>query len=320
MQKHYHLLFTSDGGPVWRLSCGHRRLTWIGAATVGCFILLMSLSLRSAALSVQAVNLRTQVAALEQQMVAKDAELLAQQRLDQEDKERLGAKVAALTTEKDTVMKGAVRELSSRSALIDKMLGKIGLHPGDVDMGDASATTEKKAQANAQVNAQANSGGPFIALKPQTVDLLNQADRYLATLSKLPLGAPANGSLASPFGTRIDPLNWRRAFHAGMDFKGERGDKVFATADGVVKEAEWNGSFGRYVEIDHGNGYSTAYAHLSKFTVQAGNPVQRGQLIGYIGSSGRSTGPHLHYELRYHGIAIDPGKYVRIAAINGANK
>lgn len=308
MRKHYHFLLTSDDGPVRRLSCGHRRLTWIGTAAAAFFILFTGLGLRSATLSIQSTSLRAQVAALEQRLVAKDAELLAQHRLDRKEKEGLSAEIAALTAEKDTAMAVAVRELSSRSALIDKMLAKIGLHNHErAGVGDAPA------QAGAQ-SIQANIGGPFIALNPQTADLLNRADRNLDTLSKLPLGVPTNGVVASPFGSRIDPLNWRRAFHAGMDFKGDRGAKVFATADGVVKEADWNGSFGRFVEIDHGNGYSTAYAHLSKLALHVGSPVQRGQLIGYIGSSGRSTGPHLHYELRYHGIPVDPAKYINITA------
>ena len=310
MRKHYHFLFTSDDGRLWRVSCSRKRLTRIGAAAAIFFILLSGLGLRSAVLSAHSAGLRARVAALERQLAAKDADLLAQQRLNQAETERLGAQVAAVTAEKDTAIMTAVRKLSSRNALIDEMLAKIGFNSKAADASDTSVNVS----ANALVNASANSGGPFMALKPQTTDLLNRADRYLATLSKLPLGMPTHGSLTSPFGNRIDPLNGRRAFHAGMDFKSDRNGKIYATADGMIKEADWNGSFGRYVEIDHGNGYSTVYAHLAKFAVKAGGPVQRGQLIGYIGSSGRSTGPHLHYELRYHGIAIDPGKYVRIAA------
>ena len=306
MRKHYHFLLTSDDGPVWRLSCSRQWLTRIGAVAVVLFILCIGLSLRSATLGAQSAGLRARVAALEHQLAAKDLELLTQQRLDRVEKERLGMEIAALTAEKDTAIMAAVQKLSSRSALIDEMLTKIGFNPEMASVGAAPAQLS--------ANASANSGGPFIALKPQTADLLDRADCYLATLSRLPLGMPIRGSLASPFGTRLDPLNGRRAFHAGIDFKGDQGGKILATADGVVKEADWNGSFGRYVEIDHGNGYSTAYAHLKAFAVKVGASVQRGQLIGYIGSSGRSTGPHLHYELRYHGIAIDPGKYVRIAA------
>lgn len=310
MPKHYYFLLTTDDGPAWRLSCSRRRLRQIGTAAAVFVILCVGLSLRSVTLGVQSASLQIRVAALEQQLTAKDSKLLAQQQLSQEEQERLGAKVAALTTEKDTVLAAAVRELSSRSALIDKMLEKIGLNP-------ESAGVDKAAVAvHTPKNTLANSGGPFIALEPPSVALLNRVDRHLAILSTLPLGIPTtSGSITSTFGNRIDPLNWRRAFHSGIDFKGEgSGGKIFATADGLVKEADWNGSFGRYVEIDHGNGYTTAYAHLSQFTVQAGNRVQRGQLIGYIGSSGRSTGPHLHYELRYQGLPIDPAKYARIAA------
>jgi len=308
MRKHYHFLFTSDDGAAWRLSCDRRRLVQIGVAATVFFVLFTGLGLRSTALSVRSLSLSAKVAALEQQLAEKDSELLAQQRQGQVEQERLGAKVAALTSEKDTIMATAVRELSSRSAVIDAMLAKIGVNPETASGGD----TLKKPQAN--------SGGPFIAPQSPAANLLNRVDHSLATLSRLPLGMPTGGSLTSTFGGRIDPLNRRRAFHAGMDLRGEHHGKVFATADGVVKEAGWNGSYGRYVEIDHKNGYSTAYAHLAKLAVETGSPVQRGQVIGYIGSSGRSTGPHLHYELRYHDIPINPDKYARIEEILGVEK
>ncbi|HBT96425.1 MAG TPA: hypothetical protein DEB25_01625 [Desulfobulbaceae bacterium] len=302
MRKHYYFLFTSDDGTVWRLSCNRKRLIQIGAATAVFFILFTGLGLRSAALGVQSVSLSAKVAALERQLAVKDTELLAQQQRGQMEQERLEAKVAALTSEKDTIMATAVRELSSRSALIDEMLTKIGLNPEIADIGD----NPNQAQANANI------GGPFIAPQSPAANLLNRADLSLATLSRLPLGMPTYGSLTSPFGNRTDPLNGRRAFHAGIDFKTNSHGRVFATADGVVKQAGWNGNFGRYVEIDHENGYSTAYAHLRKFTVKAGKRVQRGEVIGYVGSSGRSTGPHLHYELRYQGLAMNPHQYIRI--------
>jgi len=308
MRKHYHFLLTSDDGTARRLSFDRRRLIQIGVAATVFFILFTGLGLRSTALSVQSVRLSSKVAALEQQLAEKDSELLAQQHQGRMEQERLGAEVAALTTEKDTTVATAVQELSARSAMIDKVLAKIGVNPAAADGNKTSKTT------------QANSGGPFIARQSPEANLLNRVDRSLATLSRLPLGMPTSGSQTSPFGGRIDPLNQRRAFHAGMDLRGAPHGKVLATADGVVKEADWNGSYGRYVEIDHKNGYSTAYAHLSKIEVQTGKRVERGQVIGYIGSSGRSTGPHLHYELRYHGVPINPGKFARIEDIIGPEK
>jgi murein DD-endopeptidase MepM/ murein hydrolase activator NlpD len=271
-----------------------------GIAAAVFFIAFTALGLRSTALSLQSSGLRARAASLERQLAAKDAELAAQKRSYQAEDQRLTARIVAITKEKDMTMATVVQDLSSRSALIDEMLKKIGFSQ---ETGGAGAASE-------------NSGGPFIAsqsLSPQA--LIHQADRYLQTMQKLPLGLPTQGWLTSSFGNRIDPLNRRRAFHTGIDFHGDRNSKVFATADGIVKEADWNGSFGRYVEIDHENGYSTAYGHLSKLEVEAGNHVQRGQIIGYIGSSGRSTGPHLHYELRYHGNPIDPSKYTKIEGI-----
>jgi len=305
MQKYYHFLLTSDDGAVWRWSCRRKWLMRAGLAAAAFFVAFTALSLRSATLSLRASGLQTEVASLERQLAAKDAELLAQKRSDQVEKERLEARIAAITKEKDLMMATAVRDLSSRSALIDEMLKKIGFNPENASADDASE----------------NSGGPFIA--PKTLPsqtLINRVDFYLQTMHKLPLGSPTHGWMTSSFGNRIDPLNRRHAFHTGMDFHGDRNDKVFATGDGIVKEADWNGSFGRYVEIDHQNGYSTVYGHLGKLAVEAGNRVQRGQIIGYIGSSGRSTGPHLHYELRYHGNPIDPAKYAKLEGIIQTSK
>ena len=307
MQKHYHLLLTSDDGAVWRRSCGRKRLMRAGVAAAVFFVLFTALGLRSAVLGLRATDLQVQVASLEKQLAVKDAELVAQKQSDQVEKDRLQAKIAAVTEEKDSVMATAVRELSARSALIDEMLKKIGFNFEADGAGGAPAPE--------------NSGGPFIAAQPLASQaLISRADFYLQTMKKLPLGVPTHGWETSPFGGRIDPLNQQRAFHTGVDFHGDRDSEVFTTADGIVKEADWNGSFGRYVEIDHENGYNTAYAHLSKLTVKVGDRVQRGQVIGYIGSSGRSTGPHLHYELRYHDNPIDPAKYARIEEIIQAEK
>jgi murein DD-endopeptidase MepM/ murein hydrolase activator NlpD len=305
MQKYYHFLLTTDDGAVRRWSCGRKRLMRAGIAATAFFVLFTAVGLRSATLSLRASGLQARAASLERQLAAKDAELVAQKRLDQVEKERLETKIAAVIEEKDLAMATAVHDLSARSALIDEVLKKIGFDLETGKTGDASE----------------NSGGPFVASKSLASQaLINRADFYLQTMNKLPLGLPTHGWPTSSFGNRIDPLNGRRAFHTGMDFHGERNGEVFATADGIVKEADWNGSYGRYVEIDHQNGYSTAYAHLGKLAVEAGNHVQRGQVIGYIGSSGRSTGPHLHYELRYHNNLLDPARYVRVEETIQASK
>ena len=99
--------------------------------------------------------------------------------------------------------------------------------------------------------------------------------------------------------------------HTGLDFRSSIGDPVRATANGTVDTAGWNGGYGKMVEIDHGNGFSTRYGHLSEIEVKVGQHVKIGQIIGRVGSTGRSTGPHLHYETRIDGDAVDPQKFLR---------
>lgn len=119
------------------------------------------------------------------------------------------------------------------------------------------------------------------------------------------------GKINNEFGFRRNPFGGRTyEFHAGMDIDGERGDIVVAPANGTVVKAGWTGGYGNMIEVDHGSGLTTRYGHLSKIEAASGDTITRGQLIGYVGSTGRSTGPHLHYELRLNDTPIDPRHFL----------
>ena len=139
------------------------------------------------------------------------------------------------------------------------------------------------------------------------------ADRLTNTLSAVPVRKPIVGEidLSSGFGVRSDPFLGRPAMHTGLDFRSGTGDPVRATANGVVETAGWNGGYGKMVEVDHGNGFSTRYGHMSEIEVKVGQKIKIGQVVGRVGSTGRSTGPHLHYETRIDGDAVDPQKFLR---------
>jgi murein DD-endopeptidase MepM/ murein hydrolase activator NlpD len=122
---------------------------------------------------------------------------------------------------------------------------------------------------------------------------------------------PIEGRVTSSFGERQDPFNGEGAFHAGIDIAAPYGTPVRATADGDVATAGWGTGYGREICIDHGHDVSTVYGHLSSIAVIAGQHVTRGEIIGYVGQSGRSTGPHLHYEVRVHSVPVNPHKYLR---------
>ncbi len=123
---------------------------------------------------------------------------------------------------------------------------------------------------------------------------------------------PVEGQITGSFGERIDPFNGEGAFHSGVDISAVVGSPVIAPADGQVTFADFLGGYGRAVAIDHGHGITTRYGHLSSYAVAAGHYVHRGDTIGYVGLSGRSTGPHLHYEVRINETPVNPYKYLRM--------
>jgi murein DD-endopeptidase MepM/ murein hydrolase activator NlpD len=133
-----------------------------------------------------------------------------------------------------------------------------------------------------------------------------------ARASSAPSLWPVEGQVTGSFGERIDPFNGEGAFHSGVDISSAYGHPVIAPADGVVTFADFFGGYGKAIMIDHGHGISTRYGHLSGFAVTSGQEVHRGDTIGYVGLSGRSTGPHLHYEVRINDTPVNPYKYLRM--------
>lgn len=164
-------------------------------------------------------------------------------------------------------------------------------------------------------------GGPLVPLNGENhfeaaVDGLDDALSMLGAVKgkarAFPISNPAPGkAISSMFGPRSDPLLGTPALHAGMDFRASTGAPIKATGAGKVVTAGWNGGYGKMVEIDHGNGLRTRYAHMSRVAVAKGDTVAPGDVIGQVGSTGRSTGPHLHYEVRRNGTALNPYKFIK---------
>ncbi|MCB1056245.1 MAG: peptidoglycan DD-metalloendopeptidase family protein [Acidobacteria bacterium] len=141
----------------------------------------------------------------------------------------------------------------------------------------------------------------------QVAAKLDERERWI---SAMPTVLPVRGINTSAFGARQDPLNGHQAFHQGLDISAAPGAEVHATADGIVTHAGWNGGLGKSVFVSHGFGLSTRYAHLSRWAVEEGATVHRGDVVGYVGSTGRSTGYHLHYEVRLDGKPTNPMGYI----------
>jgi len=146
---------------------------------------------------------------------------------------------------------------------------------------------------------------------------LQDPTRRLASLSDwtrvadAPSLWPVEGRLTSSFGERVDPFNGEGAFHSGIDISVPYGTPVHAAADGVVTFAEVMSGYGRVINLEHGHGTATRYGHLSGFAITPGQHVRRGQVIGYVGATGRVTSPHLHYEVRIQSVPVNPHKYLR---------
>lgn len=187
------------------------------------------------------------------------------------------------------------------------------------DISDALSDAGLPVDTDTAKNAM---GGPLIAIDKATAfdskvkeldDALDTLDKVKRQAARLPIANPAAGrSISSTFGVRKDPLLGTPAMHSGMDFRAPSGFPAKATAAGVVVKAGWNGGYGRMVEVDHGGGFTTRYAHLSRIDVKEGDKVNIGDIVGNVGSSGRSTGPHLHYEVRRNGDAIDPLRFIKV--------
>ncbi len=295
MSDRLHIIISGDAGKARTFLLSRRKLQLTFLASIAIFTILSIASFQTVRLFSAKSNLDRQVVQLTSQLQESNSnrERFAVQISDL--KQLNSGQAAAFLDEKTTLLNAAVNELEERSNMIEQIMCNIG-----VDVQKVEGKTS-------------NSGGPYIAPR-ETLgkDLLYRSDRYLDTFSYLPLGRPVPGPVTSRFGHRTDPVNGKKGFHEGVDMRGRHGQDIKATADGVVTKARFNGSYGRYIEIDHGNGYVTKFAHMKKILVKRGGKVKRGQAIGKVGSSGRSTGPHLHYEICFFDKPVNPKKFMRV--------
>ncbi len=225
-------------------------------------------------------------------------------------------------------------ELQARMMRLDAQSQRLAKLAGEKDT-KASKKSNLKPTNNLQIDnlLPANRGGPLINARPMTeldlqaaiLELTKAVDARDDSMSSIeakvlqqsvlkdmlpnssPIGAAYN---SSSYGWRIDPFNGNKAFHEGLDFTANTGTPIRAAADGIVSVAELTHAYGNMVKIDHGAGLETRYAHASKLLVKAGERVVKGQVVALVGSTGRSTGPHLHYEIRLNGNALDPRQYL----------
>jgi murein DD-endopeptidase MepM/ murein hydrolase activator NlpD len=214
------------------------------------------------------------------------------------EKEELLKKIASMENDVKLVdslnIKTKINNIENNIMFINNYLKERGVKTGNKDIGGESDTNRKYDLAIYEFYN-------------------NYTALLLATASNLPLGYPFFGEMRSDYGYRSNPFGGRGSeFHKGIDLKGNIGDTVRCTGEGIVENADWDKGYGKCIKIKHTSGIECLFGHLSEFNVTAGQKVKAGDVIGFIGSTGRSTGPHLHYEIRVNGIDINPHYFLTL--------
>lgn len=197
-------------------------------------------------------------------------------------------------------------QAQSLSSLAGEVSSLYGLKPDPTFEDDDPASASLQQFYALRMTAMTGAASVGIGMG----DLHDASTRDWMRLAAAPTLWPIEGRITGSFGERIDPFSGEGAFHRGIDISGDIGTRIIAPADGVVQFADIMNGYGRTVMIDHGNGISTLYGHLSGFAVSAGEEIHRGDTLGYVGQTGRSTGPHLHYEVRIFNTPVNPHKYL----------
>jgi murein DD-endopeptidase MepM/ murein hydrolase activator NlpD len=213
------------------------------------------------------------------------------------EKRKLAQEIKTVASEKQEIEKerhllnSKLKSLESKLLLVEDYLSKRGVIRGSLPMGGGSTNKVFYDLSYLQF-------------------LEERADYLYASIRGIPLGYPVYGRITSHLGWRKNPFGGGYEFHSGIDIYAPHGSKVLATADGVVEFAGWYGDYGKTVIIRHPSGYLTLYGHLSQIDVKEGQKVKAGDVVGRVGSTGRSTGPHLHYEVIKDNKPIDPSKFL----------
>lgn len=290
MNDHIHIIITGAKEKARTILLSKKKLKLGLAVSAVLLCTVVVGAIVSTRLFVENSNLNAQVSAMNLKLIESTQESRHYaNRID--DLLSMNTSQSALfEAEKEALVNKTLAEFNERNRIIENVMRNLG------------------------VKLHKNKGGPYLpAAESLEEDLLLRTDKNIDILRHTPIGRPLSGQITSPFGYREDPINGKRAFHSGVDLRSKPGAKIVATADGTVIQANTDGDYGRIVKISHGNGFTTSYSHLKAFKVKKGDKVKRGQVIGLVGSSGRSTGAHLHYEVALNGKAINPATFMQTA-------
>lgn len=226
----------------------------------------------------------------------------------------LEKRVNELQTANNTIVQRVREKTAGRMAELEGIIRQVGMNP--------AALKKEVSEQRPELSKSKSQGGPFIpadamSLSAAEVEMYNNLDEVAllqAVVDYLPLSYPIkHAEEQSKFGNRIDPFTRRLAFHSGHDLSGPSGSRIYATAPGKVTSAGRNGAYGNMVDVEHGFNISTRYAHMSQVLVSVGQTVKKGDVLGVQGSTGRSTGEHLHYEVRFRDRPLNPASFLKVA-------
>ena len=284
MKNKLHVVVTSERGKIRSYVVSKNSLVTLVFSSLSLVILLAVFSFFGLKDTCQTIQLKASHECLVKQIAEKEAEY--QGILDD---------LKVRGDEREKQLSTALSELKNRSEIVESILKTVGIKTS------IKETTK-------------HSGGPFTPLREDSYeDLIFRLDHSLDIIKSVPLGAPVLGTITSLYGRRIDPINKKAAFHSGIDIRKKIGAEITTTADGKVLKKGYSKGQGNYVVIGHGKDFKTRYFHMKKSLVEKGDQVKRGQVIGLVGNTGRSTGPHLHYEIHYNQKSVNPLKFVRVA-------
>jgi murein DD-endopeptidase MepM/ murein hydrolase activator NlpD len=223
----------------------------------------------------------------------------------------LTERLARLSTSENTLVASLDDSVSARIADVKGLLGRVGLNPAQAEKSGAAMGGPLVSLQSAQLDGVSDTA--FTQAYQGTAAHTAELETLFSALHHVPLTTPVHGGqfeVTSGFGPRVDPFTGHMAFHPGVDFAGPWGSTVAATAPGTVVFAGPHVGYGNLVEIDHGYGFHTRYGHLSSVLVRVGSRVEKGTPVGRLGSTGRSTGPHVHYEVWLAQKLRDPARYI----------
>ena len=248
---------------------------------------------------------------------AKDRDAEAANVVKEQDRTAAVAKQKADLEARNAVIFGKLEEALTVSVEpLDRMFRAAGLNPDDLISSVKSGYSGQGGPLSPiSLSTMGLSGSPDETRANAILEGLDTLNVYRIAAYKVPLGMPVKAAIrfTSGFGGRNDPINGSSRMHEGQDLAGDYGTAIYATADGTVTFAGWENGYGRLIKVQHAFGIETRYGHLSQIEVNVGQKVSRGEKIGDMGNSGRSTGTHLHYEVRLSGTAVNPMTFIRAA-------